>query len=165
MWTDTANPAPNRAAPNDHRIASPADAQALIDGLRETMAALEKVLTVETEHLRVGRINDGLADNERKSALTSAYLQGLEALKANAVALARFAPQGLEILKTEHAAFARAIETNQIVLATARAVSENLVKGISEELGRSQRPQVYGASGPQHRPTGGATPLLVSRNL
>jgi len=61
--------------------------------------------------------------------------------------------------------FARAIETNQIVLATARAVSENLVKGISEELGRSQRPQVYGASGPQHRPTGGATPLLVSRNL
>lgn len=165
MWTDTANPATDRAAPNDRRIASPADAQALIGELRETMAALEKVLTVETEHLRVGRINDGLADNERKSALTSAYLQGLEALKANAVALARFAPQGLEILKTEHAAFARAIETNQIVLATARAVSENLVKGISEELGRSQRPQVYGASGPQHRPASGATPLLVSRNL
>lgn len=165
MWADPARTPTDKTAPNDRRVASPADAQALIGELRETMAALEKVLTVETEHLRVGRINDGLAESDRKSALTSAYLQGLEALKANAVALARFAPQGLEILKTEHAAFARVIETNQIVLATARAVSENLVKGISEELGRSQRPQVYGASGPQHRPTTGATPLLVSKNL
>lgn len=165
MWADPARTPADKAAPADRRVASPADAQALIGELRETMAALEKVLTVETEHLRVGRINDGLAESERKSALTSAYLQGLEALKANAVALARFAPQGLEILKTEHAAFARVIETNQIVLATARAVSENLVKGISDELGRSQRPQVYGASGPQHRPATGATPLLVSKNL
>lgn len=165
MWADPARTPADKAAPADRRVASPTDAKALIGELRETMAALEKVLTVETEHLRVGRINDGLAESERKSALTSAYLQGLEALKANAVALARFAPQGLEILKTEHAAFARVIETNQIVLATARAVSENLVKGISDELGRSQRPQVYGASGPQHRPATGATPLLVSKNL
>jgi pantothenate synthetase len=165
MWTDSASPSHDKVAAHDRRVSSPSDAQALIGELRETMAALEKVLTVETEHLRVGRINDGLADSERKSALTSAYLQGLEALKANAVALARFAPQGLEILKREHATFARVIETNQVVLATARAVSENLVKGISEELGRSQRPQVYGASGPQHRPATGATPLLVSKSL
>ncbi len=165
MWADPARPPADKATPADRRVANPADAEALIREIRETMAALEKLLAVETEHVRVGRINDGLAEGERKDALAGAYLQGLEALKANAVALARFAPQALDILKQEHAAFARVIETNQIVLATARAVSENLVKGIADELGRSQRPQVYGASGPQRRPATGTAPLLVSKNL
>ncbi len=160
MWADA--PKPPAAA---RRVASPADAKSLIDDIRTTMAALEKLLTIETEHVRVGRLAEGLAQDARKAELTTSYLQGLETLKANAVALARFAPQGLEILKKDHTAFAQVIATNQVVLATARAVSENLVRGIAEELGRSGQPNGYrpaGAAGP--RPAS-ASPLLVSRKF
>jgi hypothetical protein len=158
MWAD-AKTLPQPAT----RVVTQADAAALIKDIRATMAALEKVLTIETEHVRVGRLNDGLSQEERKSELTTHYLQGLETLKANAVALARFAPQGLELLKKDHTAFAQVIATNQLVLATARAVSESLVKGIAEELGRGGQSQAYRPAGaPAARPTG-ATPLLVSK--
>lgn len=158
MWADAKTP-PQPAT----RVATQADAAALIKEIRSTMAALEKVLTIETEHVRVGRLNDGLSQEERKTELTTHYLQGLETLKANAVALARFAPQGLELLKKDHTAFAQVIATNQLVLATARAVSESLVKGIAEELGRGGQSQAYRPAGaPAARPTG-ATPLLVSK--
>ena len=40
-------------------------------------------------------------------------MRGLESVKANAIALARFAPEALERLKAAHAAFGRAVETNQ----------------------------------------------------
>lgn len=158
MWADAKTPPPATA-----RVATPADAAALIKDIRATMAALEKLLTIETEHVRVGRLNEGLSQEERKGELTTLYLQGLETLKANAVALARFAPQGLELLKKDHTVFAQTIATNQLVLATARAVSESLVKGIAEELGRAGQSQGYRPVGvPAARPAT-ATPLLVSK--
>ncbi|TVR08132.1 MAG: hypothetical protein EA385_10845 [Salinarimonadaceae bacterium] len=158
MWADAATPQqPQR------RVANPADAQGLITDIRATMAALEKILAVETEHVRVGRVSEGLADESRKAELTSTYIRGLEALKANAVALARFAPEGLEILKRDHEAFARVIETNQIVLATARAVSEGLIKGVAEELGRGAQTQGYRPAGAPLTRAPAASPVLVSK--
>ncbi|MGY6645084.1 MAG: hypothetical protein ACXIVD_07665 [Salinarimonas sp.] len=160
MWADQQN-----AEGAAIRVTGPAEARGLIEDIGATMAALEKILTVETEHVRVGRISDGLANESRKSELTSAYLRGLEALKANAVALARFAPAPLEELRARHAEFARAIEANQIVLATARAVSENLVKGISNELSRAQAPQGYAPGRAQSAYGSKSAPLLVSREF
>lgn len=161
MWADdrkTPDPTP--------RVTTREAAQALVADVSATMRDLEKVLEVETAHMRAGRIRDGLAQEERKSALTSRYLQGLESLKANAIALARFAPEGLDRLKTEHAAFARVIETNQVVLATARAVSEGLVRSLSSELDRAERPTGYApvGYGGARAPRGGGS-LVVSKNL
>ncbi len=160
MWADQ-----QKAEGAAIRVTGPAEARGLIEDIGATMAALEKILTVETEHVRVGRISEGLSDEARKSELTSAYLRGLEALKANAVALARFTPSALEELRQRHADFARAIETNQIVLATARAVSENLVKGISNELSRAQTPQGYAPGRAQSAYAGKSAPLLVSKEF
>lgn len=160
MWADQ-----QKAEGAAIRVTGPVEARGLIEDIGATMSALEKILTVETEHVRVGRISEGLADESRKSELTSAYLRGLEALKANAVALARFAPGDLEALRTRHAAFAQTIETNQIVLATARAVSENLVKGISSELSRAQAPQGYAPARAQSAYGGKSAPLLVSKEF
>jgi hypothetical protein len=86
-------------------------------------------------------------------------------VKANAVALARFAPGALDELKKAHLTFGKTVEANQIVLATARAVSETLVKGIAEEMGRQAKPQVYAPAGqaaPRHAPS---APLLVSKRF
>jgi hypothetical protein len=147
------------------RILGRDDAERLVASVLATMGDLEKVLAAETAHIRVGRIRDGLAEEARKSELASAYMRGLEAVKANAIALARFAPDALDKLKAAHAAFGRAVETNQTVLATARAVSESLMKGVAEEMNRLSRPQGYGPAGPQAARPVKSEPLIISKSL
>ncbi|MGP9822370.1 hypothetical protein ACTZWW_20290 [Salinarimonas sp. NSM] len=149
MWADQQDKPPE---PVPH-VGTKAAAEALVAEVRAVMQELEKLLEVETAHVRAGRIRDGLAQEARKSALTSRYVLCLEALKANAIALARFVPDALERLKAEHDSFQRTIETNQIVLATARAVSEGLVRSLSGELGGGATAAGYGPGGA--RPAGG----------
>ena len=112
-----------------------------------------------------GESATGLAEEARKSELASAYMRGLEAVKANAIALARFAPEALARLKAAHGAFGRVVETNQTVLATARAVSENLVKGVADEMNRLSRPQGYGLPGAQAPRPQRSEPLILSKTL
>ena len=63
-------------------------------------------------------------------------------------------------------AFRVVLQKNMIVLATAHAVSEGIVRRLSGDLARKASPQVYGASGrtmapnPKH-----GQPLAVSRVL
>ena len=146
------------------RVLSRADAQALVDGVLAVMAELQGVLEAETAHVRVGRIREGLAEEARKGELSAAYLRALEGVKANAVALARFAPEALDRLKAAHGRFGAAVQTNQTVLATARAVCESLVRSVSAELNRSAQPQVYAPAG-RTATAARSEPLLVSRRL
>ncbi len=161
MWAGREPPAPGP------RVTTRDEAERLVGGVLEGLAQLEKLIEVETATLRAGRIRDALSHQERKAELTGQYLRGLEAVKANAVALARFAPAALERLKGALGAFSRVVETNQVVLATARAVSESLVKGLAEEMGRASAPQGYGPAAGYGggRPQAGASPLVVSKQL
>ena len=156
---------PEQQSPAAPRVLGREDAERLVASVLATMGDLEKVLAKETAHVRVGRIRDGLAEEEKKSELASAYMRGLETVKANAIALARFAPEALDKLKAAHAGFGRAVETNQTVLATARAVSESLIKGVAEEMNRLSRPQGYGPAGPQAARPQNSTPLILSKSL
>jgi hypothetical protein len=147
------------------RVTGRPDAERLVAGVMSTMADLETLLQAETAHVRVGRFREGLSQEARKSELAASYLQGLEAIKANAVALARFAPEALARLKEAHAGFGRTVDANQLVLATARAVSESLLKGIAEEMNRQARPQVYAPAGHAPRRAAPSEPLVVSKSL
>ncbi|KQP50543.1 hypothetical protein ASG40_11815 [Methylobacterium sp. Leaf399] len=161
------------AQPDDARTVRIGDRQGAIALVAQVMAdlqALEAVLDAETALVRQGRLRDGLGAVERKTALMGAYLQGLEAAKANAIALARFAPEGIEGLKAAHRRFTGVVETNQIVLATARSVAEGLVKTLATEMSRSRVATVYGMPSNAPSPYGRAgaarsQPLMLSRNL
>ncbi len=87
------------------RIADPEAAARLVAETLTTMQALEALLARESDHIRVGRLAEGLAEAPQKTALAGAYLQGLQAVKANAVALARFAPEGVAALREAHGRF------------------------------------------------------------
>ncbi len=145
------------------RVQNREDAERLVGNVTTVMAALESLLDVETRHLQAGRLREGLAEEQRKSQLAGEYLRGLEACKSNAVALARFAADRIEVLKDAHAGFRRAVERNQVVIATARAVSEGLVRGLADDMTRSANPQVYGASRRLEPPPKRAVPVLCSR--
>ncbi|GEP03434.1 hypothetical protein [Methylobacterium oxalidis] len=159
--------APDRASA-PVRIADRAGAEALVAEVMGLMQALETVLGEESAHVREGRLRQGLDLTQRKTALAASYFQGLETAKLNAVALARFAPQGVETLKAGHRRFAQAVEANQTVLATAKTVSEGLIKSLADEIGRSRAPSVYGAPSVAPSPYGRGTrsgPLVLSRSL
>jgi hypothetical protein len=156
---------PDQRSGTSVRVTAREHAERLVEGVLGTMADLEKVLASETAQVRVGRIRDGLAEEARKGELATAYMRGLEAVKANALALARLAPEALARFKAAHGGFARAVETNQTVLATARAVSESLIKGVAEEMNRQSRPQGYGPAGPHAARPQHSAPLILSKTL
>ncbi|KQS67420.1 MULTISPECIES: hypothetical protein [Methylobacterium] len=150
------------------RVGDRITAEALVAGVLGNMAALEAVLAEEAAYVREGRLQEGVAAAEPKAALAAAYMQGLEVAKANAVALKRFHPDGVEALRTAHRRFTAAVEANQTVLASAKTVSEGLIKTLAEEIGRAQLPSGYGRQTPAPSPYGRGVrsgPLVLSRNL
>ena len=150
------------------RVGDRVTAEALVAGVLGNMAALEAVLAEEAAYVREGRLQEGVAAAEPKAALAAAYLQGLEVAKANAVALKRFHPDGVEALRAAHRRFTAAVEANQTVLASAKTVSEGLIKTLAEEIGRAQLPSGYGRQAPAPSPYGRGVrsgPLVLSRNL
>lgn len=150
------------------RVGDRITAEALVAGVLGNMAALEAVLAEEAAYVREGRLQEGVAAAEPKAALAAAYMQGLEVAKANAVALKRFHPDGVEALRTAHRWFTAAVEANQTVLASAKTVSEGLIKTLAEEIGRAQLPSGYGRQTPAPSPYGRGVrsgPLVLSRNL
>ncbi len=154
--------------PEPLRVADRPGAEALVAGVLADMAALEAVLAEEAGHVRAGRLRDGLAASAPKAGLAAAYMQGLESTKANAVALARLHPAGVETLRAAHHRFTAVLEANQTVLASAKTVSEALIKSLADEIGRARAPAGYGAQTPAPSPYGRGTrsgPLVFSRSL
>jgi len=150
------------------RVGDRITAEALVAGVLGNMAGLEAVLAEEAAYVREGPLQEGVAAAEPKAALAAAYMQGLEVAKANAVALKRFHPDGVEALRTAHRRFTAAVEANQTVLASAKTVSEGLIKTLAEEIGRAQLPSGYGRQTPAPSPYGRGVrsgPLVLSRNL
>jgi hypothetical protein len=81
--------------------------------------------------------------------------------------LSRIVPAAkLEALRLRHDAFRALLQINLTVLATAHAVSEGIVRGVSAEMAQKSAPQTYGASGRANVPKrSAAAPLAVSRML
>jgi len=150
------------------RIADALSARALIEAVLEALGALSHLVGEETELVRAGRLPEAMTREPRKTELAGIYMRGVEQVKLNAVALARFVPDQVKRLKDAHLAFQGLIETNQIVLATARAVSESVVRDLAADANRPMRANGYGptatvGAGVFARPNPG--PLVVSRRL
>lgn len=150
------------------RIASAVEARALIEAVLETLASLSHIIGEETELVRAGRLPEAMQREPRKAELAGIYMRGVEQVKLNAVALARFTPDQVRRLKDAHGGFQGLVETNQLVLATARAVSETIVRELASDANRPARAAGYGptatvGAGAFTRPNSG--PLVISRQL
>jgi hypothetical protein len=102
----------------------------------------------------------------RKAHLTRLYIADTLVLRASHSTLTRLVPDKLDFIRRRHDTFRSLLQINLTVLATAHAVSEGIVRGVSGELARKAEPQTYGASGRANAPTPrAAPPLAVSRML
>ena len=87
-------------------------------------------------------------------------------IKASRDYLQQSLPDALAALRRRHDKFRALLQINLTVLATAHAVSEGIMRGVSGELARKRAPQTYGASGRANVPGPKAgQPLAVSRVL
>jgi hypothetical protein len=147
-------------------VTTTADANQLAAHYVEVMDALIGVIRQETELVRIGRLSQAAALEQTKTELARLYIADTLRLRANQAQLAQIAPQTMPELIRRHDNFRALLQVNLKVLATAQAVSEGIVRGVSGELARKASPQTYGASGRANATDPrAAPPLAVSRML
>jgi len=147
-------------------IASAGEAERAIENLNKIMDRLVQTVEEETARVRAGHLRDAVELDEAKVELARLYAAESERVKAAKDIIATSLPEALEQLRRRHDAFQALLQTNLTVLATAHAVSEGIIRGVSGELARKQAPSTYGASGRASAPSSKASqPLALSRTL
>ncbi len=154
------------AIPSPAPAMTAADAETLMGRLTQAMDYLIAMIEDETALVRVGRLREAAVVQRDKSDFARSYVTDMTRLAANRAVLAGVAPEKTEAFRARHAQFHDLLRSNLTVLATAHAVSEDLIRGVSGELARRAAPQTYGATGRPAAP-GASTiqPLAVSRSL
>lgn len=142
------------------------EAEKVIGRLESIMDSLLATIEEETSLVRAGRLNDATTLETAKAELARQYSLDTERLKVSKQFLSRALPDAVNALRKRHDTFHALLQTNLTVLATAHAVSEGIIRGVSSEMARKQVPQTYGATGRANTPGPKASqPLAVSRSL
>lgn len=132
--------------------------------LHGLMISLTSHLHRETKALRAGAYTEGLADHETKAELVFAYRDALANLQNHKDVLSRFVPVKLEELRKLNTAFQAELQVNLAAVSTAKAVSEQLLTRLADQVQARQRPKTYGASGTMTRAKG-MSAISVDRAL
>ncbi|HTT46757.1 MAG TPA: hypothetical protein VMG39_02030 [Pseudolabrys sp.] len=148
------------------QIASVGDAERAIETLNTITDQLVETIEEETARVRTGRLREAAALGETKAELARRYAAESSRIVATRALIARALPDAFAALRERHAAFQALLQTNMTVLATAHAVSEGIIRGVSAELARKRAPSTYGASGRANMPSTKANqPLAICRTL
>jgi hypothetical protein len=153
--------------PNRPQVNSEQDAVALTNAVLDALEELEPIIEQETALLQNGETNAALALAPEKTEKAGAYVLAIETLKANIIAVQRFRPDAVSLIRERHDIFGVVLAHNMQVLATARSISESIIREVSSEVAKAANPSGYG---PDRRPsakgsgrTRGA-PLAVSKD-
>lgn len=147
-------------------VTSRAEAELLLTHLTDVFEAMLALVEEETALVRAGKLGEAAKLEPTKAELSRLYIVDTTRLKASQAYLAQALPEQLAAMRKRHDAFHAVLQMNLTVLATAHAVSESIMRGVSDELARKATPQGYGASGRSVvPPVSGKQPLTLSRVL
>jgi hypothetical protein len=153
------------AAP-EKPIASAAEAEHAIANLNKIMDRLTETVEEETARVRAGKLRDAVELEGPKHELSLLFTAEIQRVKAARAIIAQSLPEALDKLRRRHDAFQSLLQTNLTVLATAHAVSEGIIRGVSGELARKAAPSTYGANGRANLPSSKTSPpMSVCRSL
>jgi hypothetical protein len=128
-------------------IANVGEAEQAIANLNAITDQLTEAIEQETEHVRAGRLRNAAEVGQTKAELARQYAAESARIVAIREFIASSLPGALPALRERHTAFQTLLHSNMTVLATAQAVSESIIRGVSSELARKRSPSTYGASG------------------
>ncbi len=150
----------------DTAIANVAEAEHVIANLNIVLDRLMETVEEESACVRAGNLREAAGMGEAKAELSRRYTIESERVMAARTLIATALPDAFDALRKRNAAFQVLLQTNLTVLATAHAVSEGIIRGVSGELARKRAPSTYGASGRANAPAAKASqPLAISRIL
>ena len=145
---------------------TPAEARKLAENLMDVMNGLLSLIESETELVRAGKLREAMQFEKQKAELSRRYVVVVGQMKASQKYLSQQAPDLLKTLHRHHDVFRSMLQVNLTVLATAHAVSENIVRGVNAEMQRRTIPNTYTAAGRRATPSPRhITPISVSRSL
>jgi hypothetical protein len=147
-------------------ISNAGDAERAIANLYKIMDSLEATLTEETARVRAGKLRHAIELEQNKVELSRSYVAESQRLNEAKSLVAQSLPEAFSALRKRHEGFQALLRTNLTVLATAHAVAEGIIRGVSRELASKRAPSTYGATGRANAPSPRATePLAMSRVL
>jgi hypothetical protein len=147
-------------------IVNASAAEKAIADLESIMDRLEQTLAEETARVQAGKLRDANALSEAKIEFARLYAVESDRVKSAKEAIVRWIPDAFDRLRKRHNNFHDLLRTNLTVLATAHAVSEGIIRGVSGELARKQAPSTNGSNGRALSPsTKASQPLALSRSL
>jgi hypothetical protein len=147
-------------------ITTAAEAEQTLADVTGLIEKLCGVVEQETALVHAGKVRAAAALGPPKSELAGQLFVCGERLRANAKFILQAVPGRCAAVNQVQEAFRAVLQKNMIVLATAHAVSEGIVRRLSGDLARKTSPQVYGASGHTTAPNPKlGRPLALSRIL
>ncbi len=144
-------------------INSEGEAGALVDRIVETVDRLNAVMQQETKLIREAKLSEAGKLVEDKTTLAGLYQRELEAVRAAASVIGRLVPDRAQTLRTRLAGLQETMSVNLAVVGTARAVAEDMMRTVADEVTRRDRPSVYGAAGQMNYRPAAPAAMSVSR--
>ncbi|GLQ57317.1 hypothetical protein [Devosia nitrariae] len=111
------------------------------------LAALVEVMNHETTLLKAGHFRDSATLTPEKTRLAQDYVGFARSIQRQAERLKVEAPAELDALRLGHERLATQMAENLRVIATARAVTDDILTDVAMLVGRDARPETYGADG------------------
>ncbi len=123
------------------------EAGQMVDRIVETVERLTSVMQRETELIRAAKLKEATQLVEDKATLAGVYQRELEAVRAAASVIGRLVPDRADVLRMRLAGLQETLSVNLAVVGTARAVAEDMMRTVADEVSKRERPQVYGQHG------------------
>ncbi len=131
-----------------------------------TLDRLVEVLNQETTLLRAGRARDASELTPEKTRLAQDYMGFARSVQRQLERLRVEAPASVEALRLGHEKLATQMAENLRVIATARAVTEDLLNDVATAISAKARPRTYGATGQVTAPAAApASGVSINRAL
>jgi hypothetical protein len=131
----------------------------------DTLDRLVVVLNEETTLLRLGKAKFAGEVTAEKARLAQDYMGYARSVQRQAGRLKLEAPVLVEALLAGHDKLATQMAENLKVIATARAVTEDLLTEVAEAVAAKARPKTYGANGTMgEQPAQVASGVSVNRS-
>lgn len=131
-----------------------------------TLDRLVTILNEETVLLRAGRMREAGELTAEKTRLAQDYMGFARSVQRELPRLRVEAPAMVEAMKVRHEQFATQMAENLRVIATARAVTEDLLTDVANAMNARARPKTYGATGTMSgQPPVPATGVSINRAL
>lgn len=121
----------------------------------------------ENDLLNSGAIEDVLVLFEAKQMKSVDYARSTDLVRRNLVAMTRLIPDAMPDLKDRQIALMSKLNENSRLLSMLRSLSENLLRGVAEEIGAKTSLLTYGENGRAVKPAPRAPShaIIVSTSL